>query len=240
MSVIYEPRGKAREYAALSCNIYRGCGHGCTYCYAPSATFTDRHKFFSSPSIRTDILKHVKKEASTLKTNDPVLLCFTCDAYQPLDVETGLTREVLRVFDFHKIPCQVLTKGGMRASRDFDILCKDNRNLFSVTLTHDDPTVSLEWEPGAALPEDRIESLKTAKQHDISTWVSFEPVFDPEAVYRLIEKTHSWVDLYKVGKLNYHKAAKGINWRGFREKTIALLEKHGKAYYIKDDLKKAV
>lgn len=240
MSVIYEPRGKAREYAALSCNIYRGCGHGCTYCYAPSATFTQREKFFSNPSVRSDILNQIKKEASALKTSDPILLCFTCDAYQPFDVETGLTREVLGVFDFHKIPCQVLTKGGMRASRDFDILSKDRRNLFSVTLTHDDPKVSLEWEPGAALPGDRIESLKTAKDHGISTWVSFEPVFDPEAVYRLIEQTHKWVDLYKVGKLNYHKAAKDINWKEFREKAIALLEKHGKEYYIKDDLKKAV
>lgn len=239
MSVIYEPRGKAREYAALSCNIYRGCGHGCTYCYAPSATFTDRGKFFSEPSIRSNILNQIKKEASIIKTNDPVLLCFTCDAYQPLDVQTGLTREVLRVFDFHKIPCQVLTKGGMRAARDFDILGKDKRNLFSVTLTHDDPAISLEWEPGAALPDDRIESLKMAKQRGISTWVSFEPVFDPEAVYRLIEKTHPWVDLYKVGKLNYHKRAKEIDWPTFRENAISLLKKYGKAYYIKDDLKKA-
>ena len=45
MSIIYEPRGKAREYAELAVNLYKGCAHACIYCYAPAATFCDRGKF---------------------------------------------------------------------------------------------------------------------------------------------------------------------------------------------------
>ena len=37
MSIIYEPKGKAREYSPLAVNLYRGCSHGCLYCYANSS-----------------------------------------------------------------------------------------------------------------------------------------------------------------------------------------------------------
>ena len=52
MSIIYEPRGKAREYAELAVNLYKGCSHACVYCYAPAATFCDREKFSSPDYIR--------------------------------------------------------------------------------------------------------------------------------------------------------------------------------------------
>jgi hypothetical protein len=82
-------------------------------------------------------------------------------------------------------------------------------NAWSATLTHDDPAVSLEWEPGAALPAERIEALRIAHTAGIKTWVSFEPVIDPESVCRLLDLPHGFVDFYKVGKLNYHPRAKG-------------------------------
>ena len=43
--VIYETRGRAREYCELAANLYRGCSHGCIYCYAPSATYKTRENF---------------------------------------------------------------------------------------------------------------------------------------------------------------------------------------------------
>jgi len=42
MAVIYEPKGMALEYAPLACNLYRGCQHGCRYCYAPNCLFMSR------------------------------------------------------------------------------------------------------------------------------------------------------------------------------------------------------
>ena len=238
MCVIYEPKGKAREYSALACNLYRGCGHGCKYCYAPSATRSDRQEFYNSPRPRADIIEQIRKETSNLKTEDPVLLCFTCDPYQPIDEQHKITRKALALFWHNDIPVQILTKGGLRATRDFDILKKDPRNKFSVTLTTDDAAESLEWEPGAALPEERIESLRMAHGLGISTWVSFEPVFNPDAVMRLIDATHEFVDLYKVGKINYHQRSKEIDWRSFGFAVKSRLEYLGKPFYLKEDLRK--
>jgi DNA repair photolyase len=240
MSAIYEPRGKAREYSPLACNLYKGCSHGCVYCYAPSATFAKRETFYGSPSVRKGIVEIVEKEAPKIAgSKDHVLLCFTCDPYQPLEKTEMVTRKVLEIFNSNNILTQVLTKGGLLACRDFDLLSLRKENLFSVTLTHDDPAIAMEWEPGAAPPAERIESLQVAHEMGISTWVSFEPVFDPESVYRMIEKTHPFVDLYKVGKMNYHPISKTMDWVKFRETCVEMLTQLGKSYYIKSDLRLA-
>jgi len=236
MSVIYEPRGKAREYSPLACNLYSGCEHGCVYCYAPAATRTD-HKQFIKAKPRNDIIENLEKDYQKWQgPKDHVLLCFTCDPYQPIEDQYRITQKAIYMLNMHGFPVQILTKGGLRATRDFGILQKNPDNAFSVTLTLDDPELSKQWEPLAALPEERIESLKMAHSMGIKTWVSFEPVIDPEAVYRMIERTHLFVDLYKVGKLNYHPHAKTIDWKqfGFTVKTI--LENLNKPFYIKKDL----
>lgn len=237
MSVIYEPKGKAGEYSPLACNLYKGCDHRCVYCYAPAATFTTRDNF-SISKPRKDILRNLQIEAQKFNSHrkDMVLLCFTCDPYQKINEEFQLTRAALEILLENNFPVQILTKGGLRAVQDFDLLKIDPRNAFAVTLTHDKKAISRVWEPGAADPDDRIESLRLAYQEGISTWVSFEPVFDPKAVYRMIEVTHEFVDLYKIGKMNYHPIAKKIDWKAFKNKTVELLNHYGKEYYIKKDL----
>lgn len=240
MSLIYQPRGKALEYSPLALNLYRGCAHACTYCYAPDATFTHRDKFSSPEFItpRANVLDLLTKEARKL-AGDPreILLSFTSDPYQPLEKKARITRSALEILMDHDLTATILTKGGSWGIiRDMALLKMNPRNAWSVTLTHDDPAVSLEWELGAALPEDRIESLRIAHAAGIKTWVSFEPVIDPEAVYRLLEATTSFVDFYKVGKLNYHLRAKEIDWPKFRERVKAQLKKLGKPYLLKKDL----
>lgn len=241
MPVIYEPKGKALEYSPLACNLYKGCSHACTYCYAPSATFTKPDIFSSDSYIkpRPNIITQIQKDAEKLK-GDPrqILLCFTSDPYQPIEKNLMLTRQTLRIFADNHLNTTILTKSGGLAKRDFDILSRNPENHYAATLTTDDPEESLKWEPGAALPKDRIETLKAAKLAGISTWVSFEPVFNPEAVYRMIEETHTFIDLYKIGKMNYHPLSKTIDWHIFLLRSEALLDKYGKERYIKKDLEK--
>jgi DNA repair photolyase len=234
MPLIYQPAGRAREYAALACNIYRGCDHACTYCYAPDATFRQRDEF-AHPSTRPDFIRKLTSEAERTSSDERILLCFTCDPYQTLDESAKLTRQTIKVLHAAGLSVQVLTKGGTRALRDLSLFTP--RDAFATTLTLTDDACSLKWEPGAALPSDRIATIRLFHEAGIPTWVSLEPVLNPVSALELIRRTHEFVDLFKVGTLNHHPLSKSIDWRKFATDAVALLTSLGKPYYIKDDLR---
>lgn len=237
LKVIYEPKGRAGEYAKYALNIYNGCNFGCEYCFVPSVLKKDKEEFHSNIVERNNLISKVKSDCEKLKgLNEMVLLCFVCDPYQDLDVELETTREILKLFKEYDINFEVLTKGGSRAERDFDLY--KSGDCFASTLTFIDEEKSKKWEPHAALPADRIATLKKAHDLGIETWVSLEPVVDPEESLKIIELTHEYVDLYKVGTINYHEVANSIDWKKFGNDAIKLLEKYNKKYYIKNDLKK--
>ncbi|MCK9185690.1 MAG: hypothetical protein M0Q16_10020 [Candidatus Cloacimonetes bacterium] len=236
LQVIYEPAGRAREYAARAANLYSGCDHRCLYCYAPRAV----HKTvqaFSVVSERQNILRKLEEDCKALSGVDiePVLLSFTCDPYSRFDEVHGLTRKALQIFRKHDVSFQVLTKGGVRAARDFDLY--GPKDVFASTLTFIDPEKSQEWEPGAALPEDRFEAARRAHDMGIRTWVSLEPVICPAESLQIIDLMEPYVDLFKVGTLNHHQLGKTIDWKSFGTEAIRKLQKYNKNYYIKEDLR---
>ena len=55
MRVVYEPKGRAREYSELACNLYRGCVHGCRYCYAPACMRTTGEKWHARAEARPKV-----------------------------------------------------------------------------------------------------------------------------------------------------------------------------------------
>jgi len=235
--VIYEPRGRAGEYAPLAVNLYRGCGHGCIYCYAPEATFIDRQEFIKA-TPRHGIIKKLEKDAPAAVADGHkgnVLLCFTCDPYQPIDEIHQLTRQAIIILHKNGFNVTILTKGGKRAERDFDLLRPGDE--FAVTLTFLDEQKSRQWEPKAAIPEERIETLRKAHELGITTWVSLEPVIEPAESLEIIRQTHTFVNLFKVGLLNYHPKGKEIDWHQFLQECIATLKQYGCQYYIKKDLR---
>ena len=62
MPVIYQPRGKAREYNPLACNLYIGCSHRCNYCYAPHALQKRAEDYFGTPAPHRVILAKIEPE----------------------------------------------------------------------------------------------------------------------------------------------------------------------------------
>lgn len=237
-SIIYAPRGQAGEYAKLSTNPYRGCGHACAYCYVPKVLRMSRPDFDSGASPRPDFLNALRKDAAKYRAmgiTEQVMLSFTTDPYHPFD--NSLTRDVLLSLQDHGLGICTLTKGGKRALRDIDLFRPD-RDAFASTLTSLDDSFSQKWERGAALPADRISTLKAFHDAGIFTWVSLEPTLNTEASLSIIENTHEFVDLYKIGRANYLPMTNTTDWESYTHQILELVNRLGVKHYIKKDLQK--
>jgi DNA repair photolyase len=231
--IIYEPKGKAREYCALAANLYTGCNHGCNYCYVPPIirkTATE----FKAAVPRKDVLKQLQREAPKYKGQE-VHLCFTCDPYQGIEWKYQITRRAIQILHAAGVAVRILTRGGTRAVRDFDLLeAHPELSAYGATLTFNNETDSRKYEPGAMPPHDRINSLGIAHSMGIKTWVSIEPVIDPEQSLEMIRLSADFVDEFKVGKLNH--IDNDTDWADFGYRAIGLLRSSGCKYYIKNDL----
>jgi hypothetical protein len=233
---IYAPKGQAGEYAPLACNPYRGCGHKCRYCYVPGVLRMPRAEFDAGAVPRPDFLRNLSKDAAKYHaagSREQVMLSFTTDPYHPTD--TALTRQTLEVLRDYGLGFCTLTKGGTRALRDLDLFRPD-RDAFATTLTSLDDDFSLKWEPDAALPADRLEALKSFHEGGIFTWVSLEPTLDAASSLAVVAATHRFVDLYKVGRVNYLPMTKTTDWQDYTLRMVGLLRKLGAKHYIKHDL----
>jgi DNA repair photolyase len=215
-------------------NLYGGCSHFCKYCYN-KAKFTDPNYRIKKSSLGN--IEYDLKNWHGVRQR--VHLTFVGDPYDlGRDNKVTTTRDVLKLFRKFDHPFQILTKGGTKAAQDFDLY--DHNDMFGCTLTLDNDIDSNMWEPGAASPQDRIESLKLAHAFGIKTWVSLEPVLDPDQTLHLIDLTHEFVDFYGVGKLNHDaEREKSIDWKKFRTDAESKLKEYGKDYKIKQKLKEA-
>lgn len=234
---IYAPRGQAGEYAPLATNPYRGCGHGCAYCYVPLVTKQQRAQFDAGAVPREDFLRKLSRDAAKFQQvgiTEQVMLSFTTDPYHPGD--TALTRSTLEVLRHFGLAFCTLTKGGLRALRDIDLFRPD-RDAFACTLTSLSDTFSRKWERHAAPPAERLAALRAFHSRGIFTWVSLEPTLDVESSLAIVEATHPFVDLYKVGRANYVKEiTRTTDWGAYTLRMIAKLQRLGRAHYIKEDL----
>lgn len=224
MKIIYEPRGAALEYSPLAVNIYKGCLHGCKYCYVPKCLRTTPESFHATVSERKGVLDLLKRDCEYMRSvsdTREVLLCFTTDPYQPSD--NILTRQSLEIFDYYKIRIQILTKGGMRAARDFDLM-KKNDWKFATTLLFCKESSRKEFEPNAASISDRVSAIKEAHELGIQTWVSVEPVIYPDEALYIINKLFPYVDFWKVGKINHNpELERGADWKSFAESVKKMI-----------------
>lgn len=236
--IIYAPKGQAGEYSPLAANPYRGCGHGCAYCYVPLVLHMDRKEFDAGANPRPDFADKLRADAIRYKAagiREQVMLSFTTDPYHRGD--TTLTRTTLETLIEHGLGVCTLTKGGTRALRDLDLF-RPKRDAFASTLTSLDDRFSKKWERNAALPADRMAALQAFHDRGIFTWVSLEPTLDIESSLAIVRATHRFVSLFKVGRVNYLPMTKTTDWQGYTLRMVELLNQLGAAHYIKRDLQK--
>ena len=175
----------------VSINPYRGCEHGCIYCFArPTHAYLD-----FSPGLDFETQLVIKPEAPALlrkalaKKNyqcKPIAMGTNTDPYQPIEREQRITRQVLEVFNETHHPLSIVTKSAL-VERDIDILAQmASRNLVQVMISICtlDKQMARTLEPRATSPQRRMQTIETLKQAGIPTGILVAPMIpvlnDPE------------------------------------------------------------
>ena len=166
-----------------SINPYRGCEHGCIYCYArPTHAYHDlspgidfETKLFAKP----DAAKLLKAEISKPKYRcSPIALGSNTDPYQPIEREWQITRQILEVLNEANHPLTIVTKSSL-VERDLDLLSElAQKNLVQVfvSITTFDIELARKMEPRATTPQRRLETISRLKQANVPVGVMFAPV----------------------------------------------------------------
>jgi DNA repair photolyase len=166
-----------------SINPYRGCEHGCIYCFArPTHSYLNM-----SPGLdfETKIIAKVNaaerlRVALGSASYRPASLCIgtATDAYQPVERKLGITRALIEVLDEHHHPFSMVTKSS-GVERDLDLIAPmAARHLVSiyVSITTLDPELARILEPRAAAPHRRLRTLKTLAEAGVPVGVSVSPL----------------------------------------------------------------
>jgi DNA repair photolyase len=167
----------------VSINPYRGCEHGCIYCFArpthaylglsPGLDFETR--IFSKPRAAELLREELAKKSYVCQV---IAVGANTDPYQPVERELGITRSVLQVLSDHDHPVSIVTKSQL-VLRDRDILAPmAEKNLASVyvSVTTLDPELARKMEPRASTPEKRLEALRGLSEAGIPCGVLASPM----------------------------------------------------------------
>ncbi|WP_374655005.1 PA0069 family radical SAM protein [Phenylobacterium sp.] len=166
-----------------SINPYRGCEHGCIYCYARPAHaymgLSPGLDFESQLFFKPEAAKLLEKELSAPRYRPEFIhIGGNTDPYQPVERETRITRSVLEVMERFGHPCSIITKSAL-ILRDLDVLARlGARNLVrvAISVTSLDRRLARSMEPRAATPERRIGAIKALSSAGVPVSVMFAPV----------------------------------------------------------------
>ncbi len=166
-----------------SVNPYRGCEHGCVYCFArPSHAYLDL-----SPGLDFETRLFAKTNAAQLLRAElgkpgyvpkPIALGINTDGWQPIERERGITRACLQVLLETRHPVSIVTKGAL-ITRDLDLLAAlAQQGLASVfvSVTTLDNRLSAKLEPRAAAPHTRLKMIAALHDAGVPTGVLVAPV----------------------------------------------------------------
>jgi len=174
-----------------SINPYRGCEHGCSYCFARPT-----HAWLGlSPGLDFETKLFVKPDAATLLARElrrpryqcrPIAMGTNTDPYQPIERKFGVTREVLKVLQAFNHPVTIVTKSNL-VLRDLDILADmaaRNQAKVAISVTTLDRQLARRMEPRAPTPERRLAAIAGLSAAGVPAAVMVAPLIpalnDPE------------------------------------------------------------
>lgn len=164
-------------------NPYRGCEHGCIYCFArPSHAYLGlspgldfETKLFYKPNAATLLRAELSKPGYVPKR---VQLGANTDCYQPIERKLGITRQVLEVLEEFQHPLGITTKSHL-VTRDVDILtrmAKRNLAFVVISVTTLDRRLARSMEPRASTPERRLDAIRELTAAGVPVVVNVSPI----------------------------------------------------------------
>ena len=166
-----------------SVNPYRGCEHGCVYCFArPSHAYLDL-----SPGLDFETRLFAKTNAAALLRAElarpgyvpaPIALGINTDGWQPIERDHRISRDCLQVLLETRHPLSIVTKGSA-ITRDLDLLAELAKHGLArvfVSVTTLDNTLSSKLEPRAAAPHTRLKMIKALREAGVPVGVLVAPV----------------------------------------------------------------
>ncbi len=184
-----------------SINPYRGCEHGCIYCYArpshaylglsPGLDFESR--IFYKPQAAALLAAELRKKNYVCR---PIALGSNTDPYQPVERRLGITRAILEVLRDFRHPVTIVSKGAL-IQRDIDILAEMARErlaIVTISLTTLDRALARRMEPRASSPERRLETIAALAAAGIPTGVLAAPMIpalNDSELERLLERARA-------------------------------------------------
>jgi DNA repair photolyase len=173
-----------------SLNPYRGCEHGCLYCYSPSV-LRERRPWGTFVDVKVNIPTVLSKELAR-KARGAVWLGSVCDAYQPVEERYMVTRGCLEVLLARDWPVSLLTKSAL-VRRDYPIMAGFSDFDLGFSIAYADEEARRVLEPGASPIQERIEAMAEAVRAGLAPWAFIAPIMPgftdrPEELEGLISR----------------------------------------------------
>jgi len=205
-------------------NHYKGCEHGCIYCYAwkirnwqagfkgQTCEYHDWIKPAPTQNIAGDLQHQLSKMGKSTKSRiKDIFVCSLTDCYQPAESELRTTRDIIQLLKQHDLPFTVLTKSAL-VTRDIDLFEGYEKCRVGLTVVTLDDGLRQVIEPNASPIGARINALKALKAAGVSTYCSVEPIMpdkrsDPIAIADALKND---VDLFEFGIWNAKRNSKAM------------------------------
>lgn len=166
-----------------SLNAYRGCEHGCIYCFArPSHAYLDLSPgldFETKLTAKHNAVEILEKQLTAKNYQcKPISLGANTDPYQPIERRYQITRQILTLLNQLNHPCTITTKSSL-IERDLDLISElAEKNLIHVNLSFTtlDATLSRKLEPRATSPQRRLQTIQKLTEHNIPVNILLAPV----------------------------------------------------------------
>jgi DNA repair photolyase len=210
---------------SVSLNPYRGCEHGCIYCFArPTHSYLGlspgmdfESKIFAKINAPEMLRRELAKPGYEPQS---IALGVNTDAYQPCERQYKLTRRVLEVLQECQHPVGLITKNSL-IERDIDILsamAARQQAGVAITLTTLDPAIARTLEPRAAAPARRLRTIRTLTDAGIPVAVSIAPIIpfitepDIERILEAVKEAGAISAHYTVLRLPWEVAPLFKEW----------------------------